>query len=276
MSRRSSARRIASHAVLAALAILSLYPFLFMLMTSVKSSEQFTHAYYRPTLPLQWGNYGEAWAQIRGYFVNSVTVTAVSVGASLALSAAAAYAFSRYRFPGSGLLYGAILAALLVPGTLTLVPAFVILRDMGLIGRHAALYAVYCADAVVLGIIILRGFFAGIPEELLEAAALDGAGDARALASVVLPLARPALLTVAIMTCLACWNDYLWPLITLPDTKKWTVSLGLVSFRDRCAGMSAWGPLFAGFVIASVPLLVLFFAFMRQFISGLTSGAVKA
>jgi ABC-type glycerol-3-phosphate transport system permease component len=269
------ARAVAAHAVLAVLAFLSLGPFLFMLLTSLKSNEQYYHGAVLP-FPPQWGNYAEAWAQVSGYFVNSITVTLVSVLISVAFAALAAYAFARYRFTGSGLLYAAILAVLLVPGTLTLVPGFVILRNLGLMGTHRALYAVYIADSVVLGIVILRAFFAGVPEELMEAAALDGAGELQTMRRVVAPLARPALLTVAIMTTLSCWNDYLWPLIVLPDTRKWTVTLGLVSFRDRFAGMSAWGPLFAGFVIASVPLFVLFFAFMRHFISGLTTGAVKA
>ncbi len=275
MSARA-ARKAAAHLVLILLAVASLYPFWFLLMTSLKSNEQFYHAYYSPTVPLQWANYLEAWNQIRGYFLNSISVTAVSVVASVVLAALAAYAFARYRFPGSGALYLLVLVVLLIPSTLTLIPAVVILRDLGLIGTHRALYAMYVADSEVLGILILRGFFAGVPEELLEAASLDGAGELATMARIVAPLARPALLTVAIMTALASWNDYLWPLIVLPDTRKWTVTLGLVSFRDRYAGMSAWGPLFAGFAIASVPLFVLFFASMRYFVSGLTSGAVKA
>ena len=268
-------RRGGAHAALATLAFLSLGPFLFMLLTSLKSNEQYYHGGLF-SFPLQWSNYAEAWAQVSGYFVNSVTVTLVSVVISVAFAALAAYAFARWRFLGSGLLYGAILAVLLVPGTLTLVPGFVLLKNLGLMGTHRALYAVYIADSVALGIVILRAFFAGVPEELVEAAALDGAGEVQTIRRVVTPLARPALLTVAIMTTLSCWNDYLWPLIVLPDQRKWTVTLGLVSFRDRFAGMSAWGPLFAGFVIASVPLFLLFFAFMRQFLSGLTTGAVKA
>ena len=269
-------QKAAAHFVLILLAVASLYPFWFLLMTSLKSNDQFYHAYYAPALPFHWSNYLEAWNQISGYFVNSITVTAVSVLASLILASLAAYAFARYRFPGSGALYLLILVVLLIPSTLTLIPAFVILRNLHLIGTHRALYAMYVADSQVLGILILRAFFAGVPEELLEAASLDGAGEVQTMARVVAPLAMPALLTVAIMTALTSWNDYLWPLIVLPDTRKWTVTLGLVSFRDRYAGMSAWGPLFAGFAIASVPLFVLFFASMRHFVSGLTSGAVKA
>ena len=275
-SARRILRRALPHALLSLLVLLSLYPFLFMLLASLKSNEQFYHAYFAPSLPLQWGNYAEAWGQVGRYLVNSVTVTAVSVAGSLLFAGMAAYAFARYRFPGSRALYLAILIVLLIPGTLTLIPAFVILRQLSLIGSHASLYAVYITETQVLGLLILRSFFAGVPEELVEAASLDGAGEVTTAARVVMPLAKPAFLTVAIMSVLSCWNDYLWPLITLPDTRLWTVTLGLVSFRDRYAGMSAWGPLFAGFVIASVPLFLLFFASMRHFVSGLTSGAVKA
>ncbi len=269
---RAAVPRAATHAALVLLAALSLYPFAFMLVTSVKSNDQFYHAYFSPTLPMQLSNYGEAWHQIRGYFVNSITITAISVSAGLVVAGLAAYAFARYRFPAHAVLYAAILAVLLVPGVLTLIPLFVVLRDFGLLGTHRALYAVYLTESLALGILVLRGFFAAVPEELLEAAALDGAGDVRIAVRVVVPLSAAAFLTVAIMETLTCWNDYLWPLIVLPDSRRWTVTQGLVAFRDRYAGMAAWGPLFAGFVIASLPLLALFFGSTRRFIAGITSG----
>jgi ABC-type glycerol-3-phosphate transport system permease component len=268
--------RFAMHLLLAVLVLLSLGPFLFMLVTSLKSNDQFLHSYFSLGIPPQWGNYAEAWGQVRGYLVNSISITAVSVAGGLALAALAAYAFSRYRFTGSGVLFVLVVAVMLVPGVLTLIPIFVILRDLSLIGTHRALYAVYITESLALGILVLRSFFASVPEELLEAASLDGASEIRIAARVVAPLAAPALLTVAIMDALAAWNEYLWPLIVLPDVKRWTIVQGLVAFRDRYAGMSAWGPLFAGFVIASAPLLVLFFASTRRFVSAITSGAMKA
>jgi len=273
---RSRPYRIASHLILIVLAALSLYPFLFMLMTSFKSNEQFYHGYFTPAWPLHWGNYAEAWGQIAVYFGNSISITLISVLAGLLIAALAAWAFARYSFPGSGFLYGAILVVLLIPGVLTLIPAFVVLRDLGLMGTHGALYAVYVTESLILGIVVLKSFFSALPEELVEAAALDGAAETQVVARIAVPLTKPAFLTVAIMNTLFCWNDYIWPLILLPDTRLWTVTQGLVSFRDRYAGMAAWGPLFAGFVIASVPLFLLFFSSMRSFLSGLTSGALKA
>jgi ABC-type glycerol-3-phosphate transport system permease component len=273
---RLTPARAGIHLLLSLLVLLSLGPFLFMLVTSLKTNDQFFHSYFAPALPPQWGNYAEAWGQVRGYFLNSITITAVSVAVGLCLAMLAAYAFSRWRFPGSGGLFALVVAVMLVPGVLTLIPTFVLLRDLALIGTHRALYAVYVTDSLAIGVLVLRGFFASVPEELLEAASLDGAGELAIARRVVAPLAAPALLTVAIMDALAAWNDYLWPLIVLPDAKRWTITQGLVAFRDRYAGMSAWGPLFAGFVIASVPLLVLFFASTRRFVLAITSGAMKA
>jgi ABC-type glycerol-3-phosphate transport system permease component len=273
---RSTAARAAAHVLLALLVLLSLGPFLFVLAGSLGSGALFAGGRLLPTLPLRWGNYAEAWAQVRGYFVNSMTVTTVSVAAGLALAGLAAYGFSRFRFAGSGVLFALVVVVLIVPGVLTLVPLFVVLRDFGLFGTHGALYAVYVTESLALGILVLRTGFASVPEELLEAAELDGAGELSVALRVVAPLAAPAFVTAAIMATLTAWNDYLWPLIVLPDERRWTIARGLVAFRDRYAGMAAWGPLFAGFAVASIPLLALFFAGTRRFVTAITSGAIKA
>ena len=264
-----------SHLIIAVLVILSLYPFLFMLMTSFKSNEQFYHHYFSFTFPFHWANYGEAWNEIGRPIWNSVTVTFVSVAGVLAISGLCAFAFARYRFRGSEVLFAVILIVLMVPETLTLISLFVILRDFGLLGSHTALYAVYISSGQVLATYILRNFFVSIPEELMEAADIDGAGDLQAAARIVLPLSGPVFATVAVMNVIAVWNDYIWPLITLPNPKLWTVTQGLATFQDRYSGMAAWGPLFAGFVIASLPLAALFAAAMRPFIAGISTGALK-
>jgi ABC-type glycerol-3-phosphate transport system permease component len=276
MPHRVTVARAAAHVLLVLLVLLSLGPFLFVLAGSLGSGALFAEGRLLPTLPLRWGNYAEAWTQVRGYFLNSITVTAVSVAAGLVLAGLAAYGFSRFRFAGSGVLFALVVVVLIVPGVLTLVPLFVVLRDFGLFGTHGALYAVYITESLALGILVLRTGFASVPEELLEAAELDGAGELGVALRVVAPLAAPAFVTAAIMATLAAWNDYLWPLIVLPDERRWTIARGLVAFRDRYAGMAAWGPLFAGFAVASVPLLVLFFAGTRRFVTAITSGAIKA
>ena len=134
----------------------------------------------------------------------------------------------------------------------------------------------YIAGGQIFAIFILRSFIASLPEELFEATRLDGATTLQIFRFLVVPLSKPILVTIAIMNVLGTWNDYIWPLVTIPDSKLWTVSVGVVSFGSSFRGLESWGPMFAGFVLASIPLVVLFLFTMRHFIAGLTSGAIKA
>jgi raffinose/stachyose/melibiose transport system permease protein len=115
-----------------------------------------------------------------------------------------------------------------------------------------------------------------LPEELFESARIDGASMWHLYSRIAVPLSMPILVTIAIMNILGTWNDYIWPLVTIPDGHRWTISVGIVSFGSQYMGMENWGPMFAGYVIASVPLIILFLFTMRYFIAGLTSGAIKA
>jgi ABC-type glycerol-3-phosphate transport system permease component len=144
----------------------------------------------------------------------------------------------------------------------------------GLLNSHLALVLPYLAGGQVFAIFILRSFLAALPEELFEAARLDGASELQLYARIAMPLCRPIIGTIAVMTTLSSWNDYVWPLIVLSDDTRKTLSIGLAFFRGAYA--TTYGPLFAGYVIASLPLLVLFLLTMRAFIAGLTSGAIKA
>ncbi len=264
-----------SHVILIVLVILSLYPFAYMLITSVKSIDQFYHSYFEPTLPFHFENYLEAWSQVGGYMVNSISITAISVVLVLLFASLAGYVFSRYRFPGSELLFMTVMLVMMVPAILNMLPVFVTLRDLRLLDTHLALIVVYVSQGQVLGVYIFRNFFISIPDELLDAAEIDGAGDLRTLWNVIVPLSKPIIFTVAVMSTLTFWNEYIWPLIILSSQRLWTITLGLVVFEARYAGMAAWGPLFSGYVIASVPLIVLFAFSMKYFVAGLTAGAVK-
>lgn len=273
---RGTWSQVALHTVLTTFVALSLYPFFFMLITSVKDIDQFYHSYFQVTFPLHFGNYLEAWDAIHGYMLNSIVVTAASVSLILVLSTLSAYAFARFRFFGREVLFMAILVLMMLPDIITLVPTFVILRNVQLLDTLLALVAVYVSTGQIIAIFILRSFFSSIPAELVDAARIDGAGELQVLWNIFLPLSKAILFTVAIMTTLSIWNDYIWPLITISDAKLWTITVGLVTFQERYAGMAAWGPLFSGYVIASLPLIALFAVGMKHFIAGLTSGAVKA
>lgn len=270
---RSRGHDAGKHAFLIAAAILTYLPLWILLVTSFKSLPQFFHSFWLPAFPLQWTNYATAWAVVRIYLLNSFVVTAATVAGVLAVSSLSAFAFARYSFPGRTILFYMLIALLMIPFILTLVPEFVWIKQLGLVNTRWGLILPYIAGQQVFAIFLLRGFMASLPEELFEAARIDGAGMFRSFWSVALPLCKPILSVVAITSTLSTWNDYVWPLVVISDDALRTVTIGLAFFETLYA--TDYGPQMAGYVIASVPLLALFFLTMRQFIQGLTAGAVK-
>jgi ABC-type glycerol-3-phosphate transport system permease component len=267
------ARMSSLHVLLWLLIALTFYPFLLMVITSFKDNPEFYQSFFWFSLPLHPANYAQAWTEISPYMLNSVIVTVLSTAGVVLVSALAAYAFARFAFPGKELLYYLIIALMMVPGVLTLIPSFVLVKNLGLPDTRWALILPYIAGGDVFAIFVLRAFFASLPEELFEAARIDGAGELGVFWRIGLPLTVPALGTIAILQVLACWNDYIWPLIVLFDEPLKTLTLGLVEFQGRHT--TDWGPLMAGYTIASIPLVILFALTTRTFIKGLTSGGLK-
>jgi ABC-type glycerol-3-phosphate transport system permease component len=266
-------RSAPSITLLAAFAALTLYPLAFMVITSFKDMTQYNEQFWLPVLPLHLENYTAAWAAIAPYMLNSVIVTAASAAGVVLLSCFAAYAFARFDFPGRELFYYLVIFLLMIPAVLTLVPSFLLVKSLGLMNTRWALILPYVAGGQVLAIFIMRAFFAGLPEELFEAARIDGAGEIGAFWRIALPLTRPILITIAIMQVLSTWNDYVWPFLVVQDDSLKTLVVGLVIFQGRF--YTNWGPLMAGYTLASLPLLLLFLVGMRYFIEGLTAGALK-
>ncbi len=264
---------LGTHAILFVAVLLTYIPFWILLVTSLKSVEQFYHSLVLPELPLQWGNYITAWGVVSRYILNSTIVTLTVVIGVLVVSSMSSFAFARYSFPGRTVLFYLIVGLLMVPGILTLVPAFVWIRDLGLLNTRWALILPGIAGEQVFAIFVLRAFMAGLPEELFEAARVDGAGMLRSYWNIALPLSKPILSVVVITATLATWNDYIWPLIVISDTTLLTIPIGLAYFQGQY--QTEFGPMMAGYVIGSIPLLVLFFFTMRQFVQGLTGGAFK-
>lgn len=263
------------HIILIILIILTFYPFIFTVITSFKSSPQFTHNFWGITYPLHLSNYKDAWSRIRRYVLNSIIVTIASVVGVLTIASISAFIFARFKFPGREFLFLCILSLLMIPGILTLVPAFLLVKSLGLLNTRWALILPYISGGQIFAMFILRSFLASLPEELFEATRVDGASTIQSFIYLAIPLSKPILVTIAIMNILGTWNDYVWPLVTLPDGKLWTITVGIVSFSNQYLGLEMWGPMFAGYVIASIPLIVLFFFTMRYFIAGLASGALK-
>ena len=264
--------------VLLSLLFLVLFPFWLMLVKSFKSFMQEVESPLTLTFPLAWENYRVAWEQIGGSILNSFFVSGMEALITLFLSAVGAYGFSRYRFRFKNLLYSCFLALMMIPGVLTLTTKYVMVATtFGMYGSFLGVILPQAAGLVPFGILLLRGFFDGLPKDLFDAADLDGANSVRQFFSVCLPLSTPILMTLVLMNFMTSWNDYLWPMIMLGnETGKYTIPVMLNAFTtDYYKTELYYGAPLAGSVIVSIPILVLFAFTSRQFISGMTSGAFK-
>ena len=262
------------YALLGALVALTFAPICVMRLISLKDNAQFYDGFLTPSLPLHWDNFAAAAAVLAPYMLNSLIVTGASVLGVVVLSCFAAYSFARFRFPGRELLYFMVLAVMMIPSILTIVPQFLLVKRLGILDTRWALILPYIAGGQVLAIFVMRAFFAGLPQELFDAARIDGAGELATFWRVALPLTKPVLGVVAIMQVLYVWNDYIWPfVVTGQDTSLSTLVVGLVQFQGQ--HLTEWGPLMAAYTIAATPLLVLFAFTARLFVAGLTAGALK-
>jgi ABC-type glycerol-3-phosphate transport system permease component len=261
------------HTFLLIAAVLTYIPFWLMFVISFKNQTQFYHNVWLPELPLTVQNYSTAWNVVSRYMMNSVIVTVATIIGVLVVSSLSAFAFARYRFPGKRILFFMIISLLMVPSVLTMVPAFVWVKELGLINNRLGLILPGIAGQQVFAIFILRGFMASLPEELFEAARVDGASMFQCYLRIAMPLSRPMLSVIVITTLLATWNDFIWPLIIISDDALRTIPIGLAFFQTQFT--TYYGPQMAGYVLATLPLLVMFVFTSREFIRGLTAGAVK-
>lgn len=259
---------------LLAVLFLTFFPFLFLLVTSLKDTHQFYHSFWLPAWPMAWGNYAQAFTDLKGYTLNSIFVTAASISGIAACSTVTAFLFARYRFPGREFIYYMMLAMLMIPGVLMLIPQFVWVKRLGLLDTYAVMILPYVAGMQVMGMFLLRSFFSQIDQALFESAQVDGAGLMRQLWHVALPLSKPVLGVVAIMSALGVWNSFLWPLVTVSNEDVMVLTVGMLRYNGRLAGQ--YGPMFAGYILSSIPLAVMFLLFTRAFMKGIASGALKA
>jgi multiple sugar transport system permease protein len=253
-----------------------LAPFALMVSTSLKP-----HAYVLeippkliPDVPTL-DNFSEAWSSnsFGRYFLNSVIVATLSTVGSVALSAMLGFTFARFQFPGRRLLFGMLLFTLTVPGLVLLIPQFVLAKNLGLLNSLWGLVIVYSVLNLGLNTFLLRGFFAAMPQEVFDAAEVDGAGPWRAFRSIALPLAGPGLATVTIFSFLAAWDEFTWALVTLSDQDLYTLPIAIRLFQR--ANGTEWGLVFAASLIALAPVLVLFVGLQKHFVSGAFVGATK-
>lgn len=261
---------IAISVVLTILAVMGLFPYLFMLLTSFKSNAQFYENFWLPAWPLHLENYATAWAQIQPYLLISVLVAALSIVGTIALGTVTATVIARYRFVGKKVIVGLIALLMLIPSVASIIPLFVLMRDLRLLNTVLGLVIPMTVAGTILAIVLVSSYITGIPHEIFEAAVLDGAGGIRAYWSIILPLSRPVVGTVVLVTIINVWNDYFWPALITTDNALRTIPVGLQFFRGQT--VTEWGPQFAGYFLASLPLLLLFTFLSKQFLAGLSGG----
>jgi multiple sugar transport system permease protein len=262
------------HLVLLPLALVMIVPLLWMVVTSLQTLDETRH--YPPTLvpsSFEAQNYTDVLhsTPFVHWFVNTLIVTVVVVIANLLFCSLAGYAFARIKFFGREIAFVVILATLMVPFQVVIIPTFLIVRSMHLIDTLGALIVPNLASA--FGIFMLRQFFRTLPIELEEAARIDGASRLGILFKIVLPLSGPALATLAVITFLWTWNDFLWPLITIYNPDNMTLQLGLATFQG--AHQTNTNLLMAANVMSLLPVLLLFFVAQRYFIRGIATTGLK-
>lgn len=276
---RSAVRRLFAsgdwwkHILLIIVSFFLFFPFVVTMIISVKNLNQFQIAPFRPTLPFRWDNYKTAGDVVLPYIVNSIVLSGTACLGVVVIGSLTAYVFARFEFPGKEMLYYGVLILLMIPGILTLVPGFIVVRDLHLLNTRWAVILPWIAGGQVFAVFILRTFYANMPRELFEAARIDGAGELRIYARIAVPLSQSILGVVAIFNILGTWNDFLWPLITISDHKMYPLVLGLYRFREGY--YTAWGPLMAGYVIGTIPLIILFAFTSKLFVQGLAAGGIK-
>lgn len=265
-----------TYIIMVFVALLILMPLFWMLSTSLKPKSQWFSSrieWIPRTFTLE--NYQKIFENpstpIANWFLNSVLIASIVTVLVLTVDALAAYAYARMEFRGKNLLFGIMLATLFLPGIMFLVPNFLTIASLNLLNNWAGV--IIPALAGVFGVFFLRQFFESIPKELEEAAAIDGASTFQTFYKVVLPLAKPALATLGILTFLGSWNDFLWPLLILRDTNLQTLPPGLRTLQG--AYTSEYGLMLAGAVIVAVPVLIIYIALQRFVVQSVASTGLK-
>jgi multiple sugar transport system permease protein len=265
---------IAVHAALVAAAFLTMAPLLWMVSASLMPAGEST------TLPLRFLPSAPTLEHYRALFERmslgrhlwSSTLVATSATViSLFLNSMAGYAFAKLHFAGRERIFQALLAALVIPAQVSMLPLFLLLKEMGIVNTYLA--AIVPGMASIFGIFLVRQFAMAIPDTLLDAARIDGAGELRIYWSLVLPFCRPVLVTLAVFTFLGTWNDFLWPLIVLADDDLYTLPVALANLLGEHAQDTEL--MMAGAVLTVMPVLALFVALQRQYVAGIMAGALK-
>ena len=266
-----------SHGVLIIWSLLVIVPLLWVIMSSFKTSSEIFASPFALPERMRFDNYANAWttAGIGSFFVNSVIVVFGALVVTMLFGSMSAYVLARFQFPGNRFIYYLMLAGLTFPIFLAIVPLFFVLRSVGLLNTLPGLILVYAAFAFPFTVFFLYSFFRSLSTSIAEAAALDGAGEWRTFFSVMLPMARPGLATVAILNFVGLWNQFLLPVALNTNTDNYVLTQGMASFASQAGYSVDFGALFAAVVITVVPVLVVYLIFQRQLQGSVSQGTNK-
>ena len=274
MNSTSKTKRIIYAFLLSLLLLLWFFPFVWMVFTSLKiENEVVTKVFHffpqNPTL----ANYIKAFSssKILRWMLNSAFTSAMAMILTLVVDAPIAYAFAKIRFNGRNILFWAVMAGMMVPFQVLIIPLYLQFNSYGLINTMSAVYLPRIA--LPIGIFIMKQFFEGIPDALEEAAFIDGASRFRIFSSVILPLGKTAFATVTILSFINCWNDFLWPLIVMNDTDKYTITVGIANFQGTHG--TQYSLIMSGAVIACIPQFIFYLFFRKKIIAGIAMTGIK-
>ena len=274
---RSRSIKTVTYALLAIWAIVVLFPFYWMLLTSVKSYSAYSSEYIPKfyTLTPTFQNYVDAFTTVplADYFLNTVIFTVATTAMMLAVTVLAAFAFARLQFRGKDLAFTLFLALMMIPSELVIITNFVTITDLEL--RNTFMGLILPSVTSVFYIYLLRENFAQIPDELYYAAKVDGTSDLKYLTKVMIPICRPTIITITILKVIECWNSYVWPRLITDDPNYYLVSNGIQFIRENGFGRENIPAMMAAVVVISLPLIVLFLIFRKKIMAGVARGGTK-
>ena len=280
-SRKSPNRAVGvdavAHTLLSLWSLLVLLPLLWVLLSSFKTSKEILADPLGWPKGFHWRNYVNAWngSGVGGYFLNTVIVVGCSLAIVMVLGAMCAYVLARFRFFGNRFIYYLMLSALTFPIFLAIVPLFFILKGFGVLNTLQGLIVTYVAFALPFTVFFLHSFFKTLPNEVYEAAEVDGAGEWRTFFQVMLPMARPGMASVAIFNFLGLWNQFLLPVALNTNPDRYVLTQGMDAYQSQSGYAVDYGGLFAAVVITVLPVVVVYLIFQRQLRGNITTGAVK-
>ncbi|WP_066363389.1 carbohydrate ABC transporter permease [Herbidospora mongoliensis] len=269
-----------SHVVLVLWTIMVVTPIVYTFLNSFKSNtEIFGDSPLSLPQSWNWGSWGRAWetSRIGEYMINTIIVVAFSTFFTMLLGSMAAYVLSRYVFRGNRIIYTLFVAGLSIPPFLALSALYKVVDNVGLLGTHTGVVIVYVAFSLPFTVFFLSAFFRTLPTTVAEAAMMDGCSHTRTFFQIMLPMAKPGLVSITIFNVIGQWNQYLLPIVLLPGDRqdKWLITQGIANISTSAGYEADWAGLFAALSMAIIPILIVYVVFQRQIQTGLTAGAVK-